>query len=871
MPQAAIKKLDISTQVQLRSSQILTSLPQIVSELVQNSLDANAANIEIGVDCEEWICWVKDDGDGISKDGLALLGSGAEDGRYGSSKSYQSDALNSLSTFGFRGEALASAADLACLEISSRTAQSRETWSIIAKGGKNLYSGPAVRWRRESAGTVVCIRDAFYNLPVRRLAHPSPARTLDLIRQEIETYALVFPNIGFTLENVHNEQEAGPSKGRILKIPKTASSLASFRNLYGRALTQHVDTLELCSGSLRLDGFISLNGAPSKGYQFLYVNRHPIARCDLHHIIDSTFASSSFGKNALNETGEMDLPRSNIRRSPRKTEKRPVYVLNLTVPSEQVDNCLEPAKAHIQFKQRDAVVALLSSAVESFLVRHGFLVPGQVRSQQPGSNSSSPSPRKRRKIYFEDDSGYAEATDINEILSETEHEQDNISRHVVHLFTQDTGDAAAEEIAWTDANTGETFIVDARTGNSHPRTEPPHGNEDSDLMSNRPHRRTIPCNKASVLAEAKLMDRPDVPEWLQKALQANKTYEVAEHPVSRLSSSSKVVQCNPASEPYESYLSRGKDPPQHFEAETSGSGSSMRPHRFQKQDLRRAKVINQVDRKFIACLIEDHLDTGGEDLSSPLSSRDEYRGPALVLIDQHAADERVRVEHFLKDLCLGFLRNRDDEEAMNGVPVKTLSPPLPLLLTFHEAQMLKASVPIRQAFRQWGFRFDLSEIEQEELDDASDNEDRSGYTQILVQTLPEIVSDKLLLGDELRDLVKGFLGQLVLEMPATSGPTSAKEDGDEGEVHWLKALRWCPRELLELINSKACRGAIMFNDTLSISQCENLVQRLSETAFPFQCAHGRPSLVPLTNIGAPLAIHKGIPYKWSRLEEQRSG
>ena len=76
---------------------------------------------------------------------------------------------------------MASAAELSCLEISSRTAKSRETWSIIIKvlskslsidkphqhllqGGSSLYSGPAVRWRRESPGTVVCIRDAFYNV-----------------------------------------------------------------------------------------------------------------------------------------------------------------------------------------------------------------------------------------------------------------------------------------------------------------------------------------------------------------------------------------------------------------------------------------------------------------------------------------------------------------------------------------------------------------------------------------------------------------------------------------------------------------------------------------------------------------------------------
>ncbi|GLB34064.1 putative mutL C terminal dimerisation domain contatining protein [Lyophyllum shimeji] len=830
MPQAAIEKLDVPTRIKLRSSQILTSLSQLVSELVQNSLDAGATNIDIGVDCEEWLCWVKDDGEGISKDGLSLLGSGLEAGRYGSSKQYQIDALNSLSTFGFRGEALASAADLSCLEISSRTARSRETWSIITKGGKNLYSGPAVRWRRESPGTAVCVRDAFYNLPVRRLAHPPPARTLELIRQEIETYALVFPGVSFTLENVRNEREAGPSKGHILRIPKTSSSLASFRNLFGRALTEHVNTVELSSGSLKLDGFISLNGAHSKGYQFLYVNRHPVDRCDLHHIIDSGFASSSFGKNALDEAGEVELPRSNVRRSPRKAEKRPVYVLNLTVPSEQVDNCLEPAKAHLQFRQKDAVVAFLSSSVESFLVRNGFLVPGQPKPQQPGSNRSSPSPRKRRKVDFPDDSGYAETMHISVPPSETEYDDAIINRPAVQLFTLDTGNEDARDIAWLDPNTGETFIVDSRTGNSHPQAEPPPGNGGG-WIDNYLRRRTIPCCTNSAAEDGKIAAESRVPEWLQKALQANRTYDLAENAVPKLGPSTAAFQRT-------------------FPGEVSA--------RFRKEDLHRAKVISQVDKKFIACLIEDNLDNDCDQSSSA--------GPALVLIDQHAADERVRVERFLKDLCLGFLRNGDTMEGVGGVRVKELSPSLPILLTLHEARRLKGSVPIQQAFRRWGFRFDLCQTEQHCSDEATDGDDASGYTQVLVQTIPEVVTDKLLLGDELRDLVKGFLGQLAAEVPPASQTTSAKEHEEEEEFSWLKALRWCPRELLELVNSKACRGAIMFNDTLSISQCENLVQRLSETAFPFQCAHGRPSLVPLTDLGPPVGAHKGIACEWSRLE-----
>jgi DNA mismatch repair protein MLH3 len=63
-----------------------------------------------------------------------------------------------------------------------------------------------------------------------------------------------------------------------------------------------------------------------------------------------------------------------------------------------------------------------------------------------------------------------------------------------------------------------------------------------------------------------------------------------------------------------------------------------------------------------------------------------------------------------------------------------------------------------------------------------------------------------MLGEELRDLVKGFLSQLEMENPVFI--SSNLSEAHEGEFGWLKALRWCPRELLELINSKACRGEL---------------------------------------------------------------
>lgn len=100
------------------------------------------------------------------------------------------------------------------------------------QGGKHLYYGPAIRFRRESPGTAVCVRDAFYNvsfipsssftfnssqLPIRRTSHPSTSRTLELVKKEIEVFALAVPHVSFTLDNAAKVKE-GTGKGRVMTL-----------------------------------------------------------------------------------------------------------------------------------------------------------------------------------------------------------------------------------------------------------------------------------------------------------------------------------------------------------------------------------------------------------------------------------------------------------------------------------------------------------------------------------------------------------------------------------------------------------------------------------------------------------------------------
>ncbi|KAH0839814.1 hypothetical protein J3R83DRAFT_760 [Lanmaoa asiatica] len=839
--ESLLKKLSAETRTKLRSTQILISLSTIISELMQNAIDAGASQIDIGVDCAEWSCWVMDNGAGFTKDGLHKIGQDSERGWYNSSKAYTAASLDTVSTFGFRGEALASMADLSCMEISSRTARSRESWSVIVKAGKSLYIGPSIRWRRESPGTVVSIRDAFFSLPVRRQSHPTPNKTIELIRQELEVYALVFPNISFSFQDASKTKESNnPHKSHILKIPKTRSTLAAFQHFYGRAFTEEKE-IATTSGQLQIEGFISLVGAYTKTLIWSHtipypdINRHPISFCDLHRLIDNRFAASTFAKHAYDEGGETSL-RPSARRSPRKGEKKPVYVLNLIIPVRHIDNCLEPSKSTVELNNKNIVTSFLSATIQSFLVHHNF-TPDKRRDE-------ADSPRKKRKLVPES------SANLNTPSSSVQSERSgthNLSAHMGKMLVAD-----AQGTLWEDPSTGETFIIDNRTGNSDPESACFTVDTDGPIETGS-KRRTL--RTPQLIAERTKNNNggDHMPYWLREALQAyysqaNDAFALREPKIPSLPllvnqdtdyrSSQLHHSCHTVCLTKRAISSRCLQP--------GSSSFAASQKRFRKDDLRKAQIISQVDSKFIACVVgPDHDDLSVAEKDNE-TRKDELPadGKTLILIDQHAADERVRVERFLKSVCRGFLSH---QEGNGGVETKQLSPPVPVLLTRHEASRLVEISDFQKSFESWGFRFSGLEETQSRLEYETELD--GGYVQVFVSAIPEIVSEKLLLGKEMQELVKGYIGSLESRELEPRDPSSQFESASlDEETQWLKALRWCPRELLDLINSKACRGAIMFNDPLNLEQCERLVKQLSATIFPFQCAHGRPSLVPLTHL-----------------------
>ena len=287
--------------------------------------------------------------------------------------------------------------------------------------------------------------------------------------------------------------------------------------------------------------------------------------------------------------------------------------------------------------------------------------------------------------------------------------------------------------------------------------------------------------------------------------------------------------------------------------------------RLSKTSLQTAKVISQVDSKFILVKATAAAAASASHTTSSTPSVPSDRN-TLVLIDQHAASERQKIESLLSDLCspptseaarsltspLGY------RSSIDTVPLQK-----PLFFELHprEHAVFRRAAP---RFAQWGILYDLVSTHT-----SPSTLESKKVCRLVILALPPAIAERcrvepkllveMMRGEAWRGEEEGGkVGKVSLPPPLETVDADGEEDGNgaddkaTGEApppSWVQRLQSCPQGLLEMLNSRACRSAVMFNDELSLEECEELVRGLARCVFPFQCAHGRPSLVPLVDLG----------------------
>lgn len=321
-----IQKLSQSIVNKIAAGEVIERPASVVKELMENSVDAGATRIDVSVTAggSDQIR-VVDNGSGIDPDQLPLAVAA-----HATSKLATADDLFCVATLGFRGEALASIAEISRLSIRSRTAASAGGGEIEVVGGVAGEVGPCGC----PPGTAIEVRNLFYNTPVRRKFLKSPQTELGHISEAFTRIALAWRSIHFTLR--HNDR-------LIFDLPAVASWPERIAALLGRPIAEAMIPVESVDGLVRLAGYVAHPGQNrgNNRMQYLFLNGRSIRDRSLQHALSEAY------------------------RGMLMTGRYPIAVLSLDMPPEMVDVNVHPTKLEVRFQDGSRVYSQLLSALRT--------------------------------------------------------------------------------------------------------------------------------------------------------------------------------------------------------------------------------------------------------------------------------------------------------------------------------------------------------------------------------------------------------------------------------------------------------------------------------------------------------------------------
>ena len=324
-----IRLLPDSVANQIAAGEVILRPASVVKELVENAVDAGAMTIHvIIVDAGRTSIQVIDDGKGMSETDARLSFE-----RHATSKIRHADDLFALRTMGFRGEALASIAAVAHVELLTRRADDEVGTRLEIAASKVLSQEPAAC----PAGCNFKVENLFYNVPARRKFLKSNSTELANILTAFERVVLVYPDIHFTLH--HNGAE--------LQNLRPSSIRQRIADVYGRQFSQDLLPVEVETSLCRISGFVGKPESARKknGHDFFFVNgrymRHPY----FHKAVVSAY-------DRMIPEG-VQVP----------------YFLYMQVNPSEVDVNIHPTKTEIKFENEQAVWQVLSATVRDAIGR----------------------------------------------------------------------------------------------------------------------------------------------------------------------------------------------------------------------------------------------------------------------------------------------------------------------------------------------------------------------------------------------------------------------------------------------------------------------------------------------------------------------
>ncbi|KAI5784725.1 hypothetical protein EDC01DRAFT_789216 [Geopyxis carbonaria] len=779
---APILPLPPSVRALLRSTLTLTTLHTALLELLQNALDAHATNLTLTLNIAQNSLSLSDNGTGILPSSISSIG-----------------VLNSTSKFpptphvlGSRGEALAALARHSVLTVTSRARGWRSTHATRWVYGKHVEAGPVAEWKRMlESGTVVRVEGLWGDMPVRVKAREGldVEREWEAVLRGVVA-ALVATRAGRGVGVVVRD-ETGARRMAVRAgaegVPWELGIVQAWR---GAAVTQGWERVRAKQNGVAIEGWIGTRPVLGRRCQFLSINGHPLRdETELHRAVERAFANSAFGAEGDGKGAK------------KGAERRGAWVLRVECRRDETrmlggEGGTE-GKAGVAGENLRIVGELLQKLVFEFLKAHHFRPLGGVakpatvpelfrRSNPPShrsrSRSRTPALADLPERRLSDLSAWSRVKVAKPDAAELKGRltTKRITNLQVHrpppASEREGGGEDPDTMLWVNPRTGQPHRIDRRTGNMVMVQAPkrpasamsPHTSPLATTMTKRPKTSgALPADKT----------------WLQGFLS---TWQNPVFPPPPVRTAPIPSACNHTHSASPTTTTHPHTP-----------ATSQRLGTLTRAGLAHATVVGQVDHKYILLKTAGHTTTDGERRGAEM----------VVVVDQHAADERVRVEQLLAAL---------PDKVVLEKPVR-----------FGVDRETRGLVERwRGALKAWGV-----EVEEARGED------------LVITSLPRVAAERDRGGEVAAEWIRAYLHDLD---EGRRQPPSTDRDGTR---EWYTRLHMIPSGLLDTVNSRACRGAVMFNDPLTREECCELIRRLAGCRWPFMCAHGRPSMVPLVEMG----------------------
>ena len=332
MSQDVVKLLPDSVANQIAAGEVIQRPASAVKELMENALDAGATQIDLVVkDAGKTLIMVTDNGCGMSETDARLCFE-----RHATSKISKAEDLFAIRTMGFRGEALASIAAIAQVELKTRRSEDEVGTKIVNEGSvvkeQTLVPMPV--------GTSFAIKNLFFNVPARRNFLKSTAAEMRHVVEEFTRVTLMHSEVGFTLN----------SDGKELYHLYPGNLKQRIMGLFGNSYDEKLLSVNQETDHVRIHGYILKAECAKKtrGEQYFFVNKRFIKHAYLHHAIENAYM-------------EM-IP----------SDSFPGYFLNIEVDPADIDINIHPTKTEVNFLDVKLVYAVLHAAVRKAIGQHNL-------------------------------------------------------------------------------------------------------------------------------------------------------------------------------------------------------------------------------------------------------------------------------------------------------------------------------------------------------------------------------------------------------------------------------------------------------------------------------------------------------------------